>query len=126
MFTLQCEKKELWQGSANVVATFENKQTIVFHEKGAWDNQKISFTNVLRWTLHPDTLSLEHLRLGYENPVYLLHLAPTKHGCLDTIDPHLCKQDSYSAQAFLNQEGIHLFWTIQGPSKNETIYSHYQ
>lgn len=122
---IRCEKEDLWQGFANINVVLENEQTIIFHEKGEWEKQNISFTNTLRWTLHSDSISIEHLRFGLQTPVFLLYLTPTEHNCLDTISPHYCQRDTYSARAFWTQEAIHFFWNVQGPLKNYKIYSYY-
>lgn len=123
---LRCTKENDWHGFAKVVITPEQNEALLFHEKGEWKNTNLSFTNTLRWILHLDRISLEHLRFGSHLPVRLVDLTPTAENCLNSISPHLCGQDKYSAQIFWDQEGIHLHWDILGPLKNEKIYSHYR
>lgn len=124
--TFRCKKEDDWQGFATVSVTLQKNQTILFKEKGEWENKNLSFTNTLRWIFCSDTISLEHLRFGFRSPVQLVHLAPTIYNDLHSINPYLCGQDHYSARVFWNQEGIHLLWSVRGPLKNEEIYTHYQ
>jgi hypothetical protein len=123
--SLRCEMETLWQGFANVLTVFETEQEIIFHEKGIWVNQNLSFTNILRWRLTPFGLSLEHLRFGLHAPVFLFYLIPVKINCLTSGNPHLCGRDQYSAEIFWDQTGIHFSWSVQGPMKNHKIFSHY-
>ena len=73
---------------------------LTFHERGSWHihhNQNMSFSNTYRWTLDRTAgmISLEHLRMGPNNPVFLFHLVPTGNHLLASVDSHHCEQDVY-------------------------------
>ena len=81
------------------------------------------FTNVFRWTAAPDggSIRLEHLRFGAGIPVFLLDLVPIVEGVLESSEPHVCREDRYSARMDDHRRAIRLGWTIRVPKKNETI-----
>lgn len=111
-------------GEVNVTKTGSN--ILLFNEKGFWkgkDNEDISFTNTFRWTLDriSRAISLEHLRHGLENPVFLFHLAPSTMYSLSSIDSYLCDGDSYFGQAHFDRYNLKLTWRVIGPKKNEEI-----
>ncbi len=113
-------------GSGDVIVTKTSPNILVFQEKGFWkgkNNQEVSFTNTFRWTLDRVTgvISLEHLRHGIENPVFLFHLAPSAAHSLSSIDSHLCDGDSYFGQAHFDRYNLKLTWRVIGPKKNEEI-----
>ncbi|MBS0585364.1 MAG: hypothetical protein JSR76_03565 [Verrucomicrobia bacterium] len=125
-FAITQEKEAPWQGSGTVHVLLENETTILFDEKGTWERKNIAFTNKLRFRLYPDRISLEHLRFGETTPISLVDLMPEKDHSLRTLTPHLCGEDCYKAEAFLDKDGIRLVWDIKGPKKNHKIYSFYQ
>ena len=113
-------------GKGDVLVIKENETTLVFQERGAWqirEAQEIAFSNTFRWTLDRSAgmISLEHLRLGPEQPTFLLHLIQQTENTLVSLEPHLCNQDVYLATASWDSDAIHLSWRITGPKKNETI-----
>ena len=97
--------------------------SLFFHIRGNWQNQNLSFSDTLRWTLTLDYLSLEHLRFGENNPIKLVHLALIKDKVLKSISPHLCGQDCYAAELSWNEKEIDLTWDIQDLKKNERVTS---
>lgn len=117
-----------WNGSGkgDVAITKKDSNVLLFNEKGFWkgkDNKDISFTNTFRWTLDriSGVISLEHLRHGIENPVFLFHLAPSALHSLSSIDSHLCDGDSYFGQVHFDRYSLKLTWRVIGPKKNEEI-----
>lgn len=117
-----------WNGSGKgeVVVTREGLSTLVFHEKGSWKSesgQEIGFSNTFRWTLNKSEgiISLEHLRRGWNHPVFLINLTPSSSQTLTSVDSHLCAEDLYFGQISFDRHCLHLNWRIIGPKKNETL-----
>lgn len=113
-------------GTGDVAVTKTGSNILLFNEKGLWkgkDNRDVNFTNTFRWTLDriSGVISLEHLRHGIENPVFLFHLAPSTMHSLSSIDSHLCDGDSYFGQAHFDRYNLRLTWRVIGPKKNEEI-----
>lgn len=113
-------------GTGEVNVTKTGSKILLFHEKGFWkgkDNKEVSFMNIFRWTLDrmSGVISLEHLRHGIENPVFLFHLAPSTMHSLSSIDSHLFDGDSYVGQVHFDRYSLKLSWRIIGPKKNEEI-----
>jgi hypothetical protein len=113
-------------GTGNVeVDRFQDAQ-LIFHEKGSWqgsNNQEFVFRNVFRWSLNriDGMITLEHLRFGVTNPVFLFHLIPAGPNYLESAHPHLCGQDTYFGHLEFNPCSIKLIWRILGPKKNEAM-----
>jgi hypothetical protein len=126
-------KDELgWNGSGkgNVLVALDSDGVMTFHERGSWQvqqSQNMTFSNTFRWTLDRDAgmISLEHLRLGPGNPVFLFHLVPTGNHLLASVDSHLCEEDVYLAQVSWDRQHIRLSWRVIGPKKNEEMEYHY-
>ena len=83
-----------WKGSGDGIVDVSRPaaDVLVYAESGTWslDNAKqLSFTNVYRWTLLTESLKLEHLRFGPENPVYLFDLSITDGDCMESVAPHV-------------------------------------
>jgi hypothetical protein len=117
-------------GKAEVICTSPDPNVLLFQEKGFWLTDSIpdtAFNNTLRWTLdsHTQLISLEHLRYGHANPVFLFHLTPTRPGLLESVDPHLCADDTYLGSIVWNPHSIHFHWKILGPQKNEDLVYKY-
>lgn len=117
-------------GKGEVLVTKENETTCIFHERGAWQmrsSQEVTFSNTFRWTLDRKAgmISLEHLRLGPQAPVFLFHLTPIGEHVLTSVDAHLCEEDAYLAQVVWDRCGIRLSWRVIGPRKNEEMEYHY-
>ncbi len=131
-FSAESKENSGWngRGQGQVVVTKADPSVLVFNEKGTWrskDNQEIAFSNVFRWTLDrsSEEISLEHLRRGPENPVFLFRLAPSTLSSLSSVEPHLCGNDSYFGKVQFNNDGFKLSWRVIGPKKNEAIESRY-
>ena len=114
-------------GEGEVLSNYDDKKgTVVFSEKGNWKNaqgEAYQFRNVFRWSLNrlDGLLSLEHLRFGVKNPVFLFHLAPAAETVFESVHAHLCGQDTYFGQLHHHPNSLELIWRILGPKKNEEI-----
>ncbi len=130
--TLYAKSPTSWNGKGigEVLVSKEGENVLLFQERGAWQMQKgeqISFSNVFRWTLDRSagTITLEHLRLGPNAPVFLFHLVPTDGHLMASLEAHFCEEDVYSAQAIWDQHSIHLTWRVIGPKKNDEMEYYY-
>jgi len=117
-------------GEATVRISEPSKTILVFEEKGCWieaDYPETSFSNAFRWTLDNDRslITLEHLRYGQQHPVFLFHLTPTQPHTLESIDAHLCGDDTYLGNIIWGPTYIDLHWRIIGPDKNDHLMYHY-
>jgi len=109
-----------------VVVAQESETSLVSHEKGIWllpQNQQVAFRNAFRWTLErgEGRVSLEHLHLGPNAPVFLISLAPTGINRFSSVDHHICKNDIYRAEIEWDQHSIRVNWRVNGPKKNEEM-----
>lgn len=114
------------KGKGEVSVSEEKENILIFTEKGTWqakDGKEMDFSNIFRWTLDTDAgiISLEHLRRGYQQPVFLFHLAPLGNHSLSSVDSHLCDGDVYFGQIFFDKNSFRLSWRVIGPKKNEEI-----
>ncbi|MEE3234282.1 MAG: DUF6314 family protein [Candidatus Latescibacterota bacterium] len=125
--TVQSESKSLlktgWngKGSGKVSTAWHDKQTLVFTEQGSWQSangNNFNFSNIYRWTLEKNSISVAHLRQGPNHPVFLVELIPDGN-ILRSKDPHICKRDKYSAMLTMAHTNLSLVWNVVGPSKNE-------
>jgi Family of unknown function (DUF6314) len=99
---------------------------ITFHERGTWiseENKKLDFSNVFKWSLNATqgVISLEHLRFGPQNPVFLFELVPVDANRLESLDSHVCVNDTYFGQVRCDKHFIQFHWRVIGPKKNEEI-----
>jgi hypothetical protein len=118
------------KGRGQVTVTPQGEGALLFHEKGSWvgvQGQETAFSNIYRWSLDRATglIALEHLRHGTDNPVFLVHLAPSGPQSLSSVDSHLCAADSYFGQIFFSRQQIRFHWRVIGPKKNEEIDYYY-
>ena len=119
------------RGRGTVCVKEEDSQTLIFHEKGSWQSKQgtaeVGFSNAFRWRLdrREALLSLEHLRMGVDHPVFLFHLIPSGKQLLSSVHPHLCAGDSYFGHIRLQKDGFLFHWRAIGPNKNEEISYHY-
>jgi hypothetical protein len=118
-----------WNGSGNGNVAIEHldANTITFTETGQWTTEtgkQLNFSNVYRWSLleSASVIRLEHLRFGENSPVYLFDLVPGNDRNWHSTEPHLCRDDLYSATMRLDPDKIELRWTIKGPQKDEDIH----
>lgn len=113
------------KGKGKVMVKNEASQ-LTFYEAGSWygDSEQLqNYSNCFRWTLnhHEKMISLEHLRLGEQKPVFLFHLIPMKTNSLESLNPHLCGEDSYFGWVHYNPLFIQLNFKTIGPKKNEEV-----
>lgn len=127
-FSAKTRSKTGWdgQGQGEVIVLKKDSLVCLFNEKGTWKGRgetEFSFSNVFRWTLDQKAgvISLEHLRQGLNHPVFLFDLVPYDPSFLSSINPHLCKEDTYSGQIYLDSHGFRFHWRVIGPKKNEEI-----
>lgn len=117
------------RGQGEVSVSKEGEYVLIFSEKGSWLGKQgeISFSNSFRWTLDrfAGIISLEHLRRGVTQPVFLFHLTPTSSQTLSSVDSHLCGGDTYFGQIYLDQQSLRLTWRVIGPKKNEELNYYY-
>lgn len=119
-------------GNGKVIVGMVDNSTITFTESGKWrsdSGKEFDFNNVYRWTLDEDAgvIRLEHLRFGPNQPVYLFDLAPTDNITFQSVSPHCCGADLYTAIMEFKDEAIYLRWNVKGPKKDEQIcciYAH--
>lgn len=129
-FSARSKHQGGWNGKGNgVVQVVKEGNELIFTEKGQWHGEQgeVDFSNIFRWTLDQELglISLEHLRFGVDKPVFLCHLAPKTPHALSSIDSHLCDEDHYFGQLFVDRFGLRLNWRIVGPRKNEEIDYYY-
>lgn len=113
-------------GKGSVDAKLVDENILLFQERGTWvseDNKELEFSNVFRWTLQiqQGVITLEHLRFGAQNPVFLFSLVPADVNTLESIDAHVCNDDSYFGQVRCDKHFIQFNWRVIGPKKNEEI-----
>jgi hypothetical protein len=112
------------RGQGTVAVREESSFSLLFHERGSWQsNQNIEFSNVFRWSLdlRSGLISLEHLRHGPLEPVFLLFLVAAGPNLLVSSGSHVCEEDIYIAQAPWDEYTIRLNWRVIGPHKNEEM-----
>jgi hypothetical protein len=117
-------------GKADVSVTATAGSVITFQEKGHWyvgHEPDTAFSNSFRWMLDLSSLliSLEHLRYGNTRPVFLFNLTPTRSNVLETVDAHLCAEDTYLGHISWSEKSIDFHWRIIGPHKNNQLMYHY-
>ncbi|QDT40038.1 hypothetical protein Pan241w_00910 [Gimesia alba] len=117
-----------WNGTGKGTVEIEHStpESMLFHESGLWTQQagkELHFTNVYRWSAYPDQkrLRLEHLRFGTMHPVYLFELQQITATRWESVEPHVCREDLYSANLSLENALLSLDWTVKGATKNERI-----
>lgn len=117
-----------WNGIGRGVVHVEQVDclTMVFNENGSWTpagGRPIAFSNVFRWTADFDArlIRLEHLRFGPKQPVYLFDLVPVSQRVWESSEPHVCREDLYTARMEYDLERVELSWTIAGPKKDEKV-----
>lgn len=113
-------------GKGEVQCQKQDDHVIIFVENGSWiskEGKEFTFTNTFRWTLDrfQNLVTLEHLRFGELNPVFLFHLAQTGDEILESISSHVCNDDTYLGQVRCLDQFVKLNWRIIGPKKNEEI-----
>ncbi|MDX8431404.1 MAG: DUF6314 family protein [Candidatus Algichlamydia australiensis] len=114
-------------GRAEVTSTLSKSHTLIFRESGKWLNPPANFHNSFRWTLDlKNTLiTLEHLRYGENRPTFLFHLSPVRAGKLESVDAHLCGEDTYLGSLSWSLEEMIFHWRVIGPKKNQELLYRY-
>ncbi len=117
--------------SGKVKTERPSEKEIIFYEHIRWENEDsllINARNIYRWTfISPGKIKLEHLRFGENKPLFLVELSKVKKNTWESIEPHNCNNDLYSAELSMNDENTVLSWSVKGPTENyslKTIYSH--
>ena len=115
-----------WNGVGNGVVNvvMASANSLIFMESGQWQQNGgnlIRFSNRFRWSKQDTHLRLEHLRFGCENPVFLFDMAPDESGVWRDVKPHPCRDDCYSATLELGENRLLVNWSVQGPTKDESI-----
>lgn len=130
-FTARAEGPVGWErrGVGSVVVEPDDAGVVIFRESGTWrpaGGDDLRFRNAYRWAATGErAVSLEHLRLGDERPVFLFELAPETTSSWASVAPHPCGEDRYSARLLVEDEHITLRWTVIGPRKVEAIEATY-
>lgn len=124
------EEKIMQTGVAEVIITTPTPHVYMYQEKGFWMHNGLptsGFSNQFRWTLNTEQglISLEHLRYGFNHPVFLFHLRITKPYMLESVDAHLCGGDTYLGNMSWNQKAIHLHQRVIGQNKNDELLYQY-
>ena len=125
-FSFRSQRGNQGHGSGQVKVDVDSEGRIIFCETGFWKGLKgeeFLFHNAFRWTGTEDKLTLEHLRLGINRPVFLFHLIPAGSRGLESAHAHICGRDSYFGRLLSKPEGLMLTWRILGPQKNEEVTS---
>lgn len=115
------------RGQATVATLAPTPERLIFEERGQWLENGSAFSNAFRWTMDLDArlITLEHLRYGADHAVFLLNLAPTAAGTLESVDAHFCSGDTYLGNVRWDNQAIDLHWRIIGPRKNQKLLYRY-
>ncbi|PJG58760.1 DUF6314 family protein [Aeromonas cavernicola] len=112
-----------WNGTAEgTVLVTTHQDGWLFNESGHYTTphgRVLTMHNRFWWQRSERGIRLAHLR--YDQPVELFELHPQPDGRWQTVTPHLCGQDHYSAELTETASGFLLSWQIIGPHKNERI-----
>lgn len=89
-------------GSGTVKVTVIGNSTITFTEHGTWagdSGRQLDFRNIYRWRFDwdADAIRLEHLGHDPNRPVFLLALTPIDEATFESVSPHRCGPDIYTA-----------------------------
>ena len=117
-------------GKAEITSLLIAPTVLIFQEKGYWyvdGHPHSKFSSAFRWTLDlkASLITLEHLRHGNNHPVFLFHLTPQLPNKLESVDAHLCGQDTYLGSLSWDLDQIFFHWRIIGPQKNDELIYHY-
>lgn len=93
-FTASSSASTGWKGfgTGTVDVSHLTTEVLIYNESGTWSpngGRQLSFTNVYRWTLLPDSIRLQHLRFGADNPVYLFDLGIVDDARMESVAPHV-------------------------------------
>lgn len=127
-FKATFDQRPVVQGMGSVVVNEEGPNVFLFKEQGSWVSEAgvdVTFSNVYRFTLEDEKIALEQLSRGENHPRFLFYLAASDNGSLESIAPHMCKQDAYWAKVVLEEDSLQMHWRITGPKKNQEIQYYY-
>lgn len=123
------EGKLTYRFSGKVETHKPSEKEIIFNESVKWENEKsllINSKNIYRWNfLDSGNIKLEHLRLGKNNPVFLVEFYPAVENIWKSIAPHNCNNDLYFSELNLQKENPVLNWTVKGPTENYSLKTAY-
>jgi hypothetical protein len=123
------ERLELPSGRGTVRIQIDAQDRIEFHETGVWNPNgtgPLHFRNIYRWSFTQEQeIGLEHLRYGFDQPVFLVTFVSGRYGEFVSRTSHLCGMDRYDGRIHLSPSGFTLEWTVVGPAKNEKFERHY-
>ena len=55
------------------------------------------------------------------DPVFLLDLAPTGETAFESVSPHRCGADIYTATVTFREDAVELCWHVRGPKKDANV-----
>jgi hypothetical protein len=115
-------RKEERKGKGNVIVE-DREGSLIFQESGIWQQDQGRYQNRFRWTWNrpKGTLTLEHLRFGESNPVFLFDLFAIGGNTLKSLTPHLHGEDTYFGWMEYKGLFLHLHIRTLGPKKDEKI-----
>lgn len=113
-------------GQAQVSVHSLDKNCLILSIQGTWIHSGIAYHDRLKITFGNSHVLLDHLRFDDKNPTKLVQLVPSSYHCLESLSPHLCGKDSYSAQMSWDDKEIRLLWVVIGPQKNEQIFHYFR
>ncbi|NGX59290.1 MAG: hypothetical protein KR126chlam3_00438 [Chlamydiae bacterium] len=110
------------KGKGNVLVE-DRGQSLIFQENGTWQKDQGGYQNRFRWSWNrpQGLLTLEHLRFGEANPVFLFDLYATGGNTLESLSPHLHGDDTYFGWMEYKGLFLHLHIRTLGPKKDEKI-----
>jgi hypothetical protein len=123
----QNNERDFKRGKADVQTSLSGPSGLIFNERGHWIQDQAAFSNSFRWTLdlNASLITLEHLRYGLEHPVFLFHLTHTQPYILESVDAHLCGEDTYLGNIIWDHAKIEFHWRIIGTYKNDHLIYRY-
>lgn len=131
-FQFEANSQKGWKGQGfGHVDIHQDNDSIITYERGKWKNthhKEFLFTNAYRWTLNPSesSMTLEHIRFGIEQPVYLFDFYPVEVNEWETRQAHQCQLDSYTAKLTIEATYLKIEWQITGAHKNEKMIYWYR
>lgn len=105
-------------GGGAVTCIKENENSLLFYEHGRFNNsfnKSMKCNNIYRWSFHylDNKIALQHVRFGLDNPVFLFDLIFDKENRMISQNPHICKDDKYSAEMIIETSTIKLNWVVK-------------
>lgn len=110
------------------VAVEARPGTVVLRESGRrrTDGATLRAHDATRWSLEgPDSLWVEHLRAGPDDPTPLALLQRQGPGSWASASPHVCWRDRYHLEARLEVDEVQVTWTRTGPEAPVEVRKRY-